>query len=134
MKKYFIFTLIFMLSTSFSHAEDVGVDYRCFVSTDSKIKMRIMWVSTSGWIGGYVQYGKHKEKIPIVQTRYKEEATDENSPYAVTSDWIEIIDGKINGGYHFGYQGANFSDVFYINKNGRKFTFSQALESYDDCF
>ncbi|WP_214453884.1 hypothetical protein, partial [Aeromonas dhakensis] len=113
MKKYL--ALIFIMLSSVSHAEDVGVDYRCFVSTDGKIKMRIMWASTTGWVGGYVQYGKNKDKITIVQVNYEEEASDDGRPYAVNSDWVEIIDGKVNGRCHFGCQGANFDKVFYIN-------------------
>lgn len=89
-----------------------AIDYRCFVSTDGKIKMRIMWASTTGWVGGYVQYGKNKDKITIVQVNYEEEASDDGRPYAVNSDWVEIIDGKVNGRCHFGCQGANFDKVF----------------------
>ncbi len=48
-----------------------------------------------------------KDKITIVQVNYKEETNDEGRPYAVNSDWVEIIDGKVSGQYHFGYQGAN---------------------------
>lgn len=105
MNKYLV--LVFILFSSICCAEDVGVDYRCFVSTDGKIKMRMMWASTAGWVGGYVQYGKSKDKITIVQVNHKEETNDEGRPYAVNSDWVEIIDGKVNGQYHFGYQGAN---------------------------
>ena len=132
MNKYLV--LVFILFSSICCAEDVGVDYRCFVSTDGKIKMRMMWASTAGWVGGYVQYGKSKDKITIVQVNHKEETNDEGRPYAVNSDWVEIIDGKVNGRYHFSYQGANFDNVFYINAKGKKFDFSQALENYEDCF
>ena len=132
MNKYLV--LVFILFSSICCAEDVGVDYRCFVSTDGKIKMRMMWASTVGWVGGYVQYGKSKDKITIVQVNHKEETNDEGRPYAVNSDWVEIIDGKVNGRYHFSYQGANFDNVFYINAKGKKFDFSQALENYEDCF
>ncbi|WP_421208831.1 hypothetical protein [Aeromonas sp. 602396] len=132
MNKYLV--LVFILFSSICCAEDVGVDYRCFVSTDGKIKMRMMWASTAGWVGGYVQYGKNKDKITIVQVNSEEEANDEGRPYAVNSDWVEIIDGKVNGRYHFSYQGANFDNVFYINAKGKKFDFSQALENYEDCF
>lgn len=132
MKKYL--ALIFIMLSSVSHAEDVGVDYRCFVSTDGKIKMRIMWASTAGWVGGYVQYGKNKDKITIAQVNYEEEVSDDGRPYAVNSEWVEIIDGKINGRYHFGYQGANFDNVFYISPKGKRFNFSQALENYESCF
>ncbi|MFQ2191123.1 hypothetical protein [Aeromonas jandaei] len=128
MNKYLV--LVFILFSSICCAEDVGVDYRCFVSTDGKIKMRMMWASTAGWVGGYVQYGKSKDKITIVQVNHKEETNDEGRPYAVNSDWVEIIDGKVNGRYHFSYQGANFDNVFYINAKGKKFDFSQALENY----
>ena len=132
MNKYLV--LVFILFSSICCAEDVGVDYRCFVSTDGKIKMRMMWASTAGWVGGYVQYGKSKDKITIVQVNHKEETNDEGRPYAVNSDWVEIIDGKVNGRYHFSYQGANFDNVFYINAKGKKFDFSQALGNYEDCF
>lgn len=132
MNKYLVF--FFILWSSVCRAEDVGVDYRCFVSTDGKIKMRIMWASTAGWVGGYVQYGRNKDKITIVQVNYEEEASDDGRPYAVNSDWVEIIDSKINGRYHFGYQGANFDNVFYINTKGKRFNFSQALENYESCF
>ena len=125
MNKYLV--LVFILFSSICCAEDVGVDYRCFVSTDGKIKMRMMWASTAGWVGGYVQYGKNKDKITIVQVNYEEETNDEGRPYAVNSDWVEIIDGKVNGRYHFSYQGANFDNVFYINAKRKKFYFSQAL-------
>ncbi|MFV3350535.1 hypothetical protein [Aeromonas veronii] len=128
------FVLVFILFSSICRAEDVGVDYRCFVSPDGKIKMRMMWTSTVGWVGGYVQYGKNKDKITIVQVNSEEETNDEGRPYAVNSDWVEIIDGKVNGLYYLGYQGANFDKVFYINAKGKKFDFSQALESYEDCF
>ncbi|WP_421169142.1 hypothetical protein [Aeromonas dhakensis] len=74
--------------------------------------MRMMWASTVGWVGGYVQYGKNKDKITIVQVNYKEEMNDEGRPYAVNIDWIEIVDGKVKGLYHFDYQGANFCNVF----------------------
>ncbi|WP_279488299.1 hypothetical protein [Aeromonas veronii] len=132
MNKYLV--LVFILFSSICCAEDVGVDYRCFVSTDGKIKMRMMWASTAGWVGGYVQYGKSKDKITIVQVNHKEETNDEGRPYAVNSDWVEIIDGKVNGRYHFSYQGANFDNVFYINAKGKKFDFSQVLGNYEDCF
>ncbi|QLH68082.1 hypothetical protein [Aeromonas veronii] len=132
MNKYLV--LVFILFSSICCAEDVGVDYRCFVSTDGKTKMRTMWASTAGWVGGYVQYGKSKDKITIVQVNHKEETNDEGRPYAVNSDWVEIIDGKVNGRYHFSYQGANFDNVFYINAKGKKFDFSQALGYYEDCF
>lgn len=68
--------LIFILLSSVSRAEDVGVDYRCFVSPNGKIKMRMIWASTVGWVGGYVQYGKNKDKITIVQVNYEEETND----------------------------------------------------------
>lgn len=132
MNKYLV--LVFILLSSICRAEDVGVDYRCFVSPDGKIKMRMMWTSTVGWVGGYVQYGKNKDKITIVQVNSEEETNDEGRPYAVKSDWVEIIDGKVNGQYHFGYQGASFDNVLYINTKGKKFYFSQALENYEDCF
>ncbi|MGL5813248.1 MAG: hypothetical protein ACRCYW_07960 [Aeromonas sp.] len=132
MKKYLV--LMFVILSSACHAEDVGVDSRCFVSTDGKIKMRMMWASTTGWVGGYVQYGNNKDKITIVQTNYEEEATDEGPPYTANSDWIEIINSKVNGRYHFCYQGANFYDIFYINSKGKKFNFYQASENYEDCF
>ncbi|GAB1108669.1 hypothetical protein UXA55_12475 [Aeromonas caviae] len=132
MNKYLV--LVFILLSSVCRAEDIGVDYRCFVSPNGKIKMRMMWASTVDWVGGYVQYGKNKDKITIVQVNYEEETNDEGRPYAVNSDWVEIIDGKVNGRYHFGYQGANFDNVFYINAKGKRFDFSQALENYEDCF
>lgn len=93
-----------------------------------------MWASTVGWVGGYVQYGKNKDKITIVQVKYEEETNDEGRPHAVNSDWVEIIYGKVNGRYQFGYQGAHFDKVFYINTKGKKFHFSQALKNYEDCF
>lgn len=43
------------------------------VSPNGKIKIRMMWASTVGWVGGYVQYGKNKDKITIVQVNYEEE-------------------------------------------------------------
>lgn len=132
MNKYLV--LVFILLSSVCRAEDVGVDYRCFVSPNGKIKMRMMWASTVGWVGGYVQYGKNKDKITIVQVNYEEETNNEGRPYAVNGDWIEIIDGKVSGRYHFGYQGANFDKVFYINAKGKKFYFSQALENYEGCY
>lgn len=45
---------------------------------------------------------ENKNKITIVQVNSEEETNDEDRPYAVNIDWVEIIDGKVNGRYRPG--------------------------------
>ena len=114
--------------------EEPSIDTRCFISVDNKIKMRLLTVAAKEWGGGYVQYGEKKSKISIVETKESEETLLEGRPAIVDEEWVEVVDGNINGKYHFTYQGAIFDKIEYINKKGVKFQFKQADHDYYDCF
>ena len=133
MKKEILLGLT-LLSFNTNAVENPGINTRCFISMDNKIKMRLLTVSAKEWGGGYVQYGEKKSKISIVETKESEEILLEGRPAIVDEEWVEVIDGKINGKYHFTYQGAIFDKIEYINKKGVKFQFKQTDHDYDDCF
>ena len=133
MKKEILLGLT-LLSFNTNAVENPGVDTRCFISMDNKIKMRLLTVAAKEWGGGYVQYGEKKSKISIVETKESEEILLEGRPAIVDEEWVEVVDGNINGKYHFTYQGAIFDKIEYINKKGVKFQFKQADHDYDDCF
>ena len=123
-----------LLSFNTNAIEKPGIDTRCFISMDNKIKMRLLTVSAKEWGGGYVQYGEKKSKISIVETKESEETLLEGRPAIVDEEWVEVVDGNINGKYHFTYQGAIFDKIEYISPKGVKFQFKQTDYDYDDCF
>ena len=133
MKKLILLGL-FLLSFNINAFENPGVYTRCFISVDNKIKMRMLTVAAKDWGGGYVQYGENKSKISIVEAKQTEEVLLEGRPAIVDEEWVEVVDGNINGKYHFTYQGAIFDKIEYINKKGVKFQFKQVDYDYDDCF
>ena len=104
------------------------------ISVNNKTKMRLMTLSMHGWAGGYVQYGIKNEKIPVVLTKLSSETLIKGRPPLVDSEWVEVVDGNINGKYHFTYQGAIFDKIEYISPKGAKFQFKQTDYDYDDCF
>lgn len=61
MKKVILLGLT-LLSFNTNAVENPGVDTRCFISMDNKIKMRLLTVSAKEWGGGYVQYGEKNQK------------------------------------------------------------------------
>ena len=125
---------ISLLSFAANAVESPGVDSRCFISVNNKTKMRLMTLSMHGWAGGYVQYGIKNEKIPVVLTKLSSETLIKGRPPLVDSEWVEVVDGNINGKYHFTYQGAIFDKIEYISPKGVKFQFKQTDYDYDDCF
>ncbi|MEJ8679557.1 hypothetical protein P0C22_13475 [Plesiomonas shigelloides] len=128
-----LYALVFIPFFVFSAEPNTSVTLRCFISDESNIKMRMLWVSSEGWSGGYVQYGAEKTKISVVQVKRTEEYLVEGRPPVVDVQLLEVVNGVLSGEYLLQYQGA-IMDISYKNKKGRKFTFRQAEHSYDECF
>ena len=132
--KAILFIGLLGLSLYAKSADELSTYKECYVGNNSSLRMRATFIGNKLWAGGFVQYGAKKALISIVRAKHQEETLLEGRPAIVDEEWVEVVDGKINGKYHFTYQGAIFDKIEYINKKGVKFQFKQTEHDYDDCF
>lgn len=112
---------------SMAHAsETVG----CFSA--GKTNVKFFQMTQDGLNIGYVKYEYSKTAIPLFFVKSEEEENSVGRPLSFTTDWNEILNGKINGYYTVMSQGARFYQFDYKSLKGRVTKFSENLKAYND--
>ncbi|MCW4782713.1 hypothetical protein [Enterobacter chuandaensis] len=119
---------VFTLSLSFlSHAsETVG----CFSA--GKTNVKFFQMTQDGLDIGYVKYEHAKSAIPLFFVKTEEEQDSADRPSSFTTDWNEMLNGKVNGYYTVMSQGARFYQFDYKSLKGKVTEFSENIGAYND--
>lgn len=118
---------VFIMSLSFmAHAsETVG----CFSA--GKMNVKFVQISQDGLDIGYVKYEHSKSAIPLLFVK-TEEQDSADRPSSFTTDWNEMLNGKVNGYYTVMSQGARFYQFYYKSLKGKFTEFSENIGAYND--
>lgn len=118
---------VFIMSLSFmAHAsETVG----CFSA--GKMNVKFVKISQEGLDVGYVKYEHSKSAIPLLFVK-TEEQDSADRPSSFTTDWNEMLNGKVNGYYTVMSQGARFYQFDYKSLKGKVTEFSENIGAYND--
>ena len=111
---------------SLAHAsETVG----CFSA--GKTNVKFLQISQDGLDIGYVKYEHSKSAIPLLFVK-TEEQDSADRPSSFTTDWNEMLNGKVNGYYTVMSQGARFYQFDYKSLKGKLTEFSENIGAYND--
>ncbi len=126
----------FLLAGPALAAEPVAVEFRCLTTGGAK-PVRLEWRTfsepASGWSSAYVKYKGSKQVIPLVLRSSEVTDRPDNRPWAFTSTWLEVVDGKISGEYRIASQGANIEEFVYkSHRTGKEIPFSQDNEAFEE--
>ena len=127
MKVFVAIFSVFTMSLSFmAHAsETVG----CFSA--GKTNVKFVQISQDGLDVGYVKYEHSKSAIPLLFVK-TEEQDSADRPSSFTTDWNEMLNGKVNGYYTVMSQGARFYQFDYKSLKGKVTEFSENIGAYND--
>lgn len=127
MKVFVAIFSVFIMSLSFmAHAsETVG----CFSA--GKMNVKFVQISQDGLDIGYVKYEHSKSAIPLLFVK-TEEQDSADRPSSFTTDWNEMLNGKVNGYYTVMSQGARFYQFDYKSLKGKVTEFSENIGAYND--
>lgn len=127
MKVFVAIFSVFIMSLSFmAHAsETVG----CFSA--GKMNVKFVQISQDGLDVGYVKYEHSKSAIPLLFVK-TEEQDSADRPSSFTTDWNEMLNGKVNGYYTVMSQGARFYQFDYKSLKGKVTEFSENIGAYND--
>ncbi|MCL6411246.1 hypothetical protein [Pantoea agglomerans] len=127
MKVFVAIFSVFTMSLSFmAHAsETVG----CFSA--GKMNVKFVQISQDGLDIGYVKYEHSKSAIPLLFVK-TEEQDSADRPSSFTTDWNEMLNGKVNGYYTVMSQGARFYQFDYKSLKGKVTEFSENIGAYND--
>jgi len=81
---------------------------------------------------GYVEYKDSLKPIPLIFKNQSEDDAEVGRPAQMTTTWLEIVDGNLNGKYIIISQGARYYSFIYISKAGKKTTLNENLDAYND--
>ncbi|KAA5934723.1 hypothetical protein F3I27_03670 [Pantoea sp. Bo_2] len=118
---------VFTMSLSFlAHAsETVG----CFSA--GKTNVKFFQISQDGLDIGYVKFEHSKSAIPLLFVKTEEQDSTDR-PSSFTTDWNEMLNGKVNGYYTVMLQGARFYQFDYKSLKGKVTEFSENIGAYND--
>lgn len=118
---------VFAMSLSpLAHAsETVG----CFSA--GKTNVKFLQISQDGLDIGYVKYEHSKSAIPLLFVK-AEEQDSADRPSSFTTDWNEMLNGKVNGYYTVMSQGSRFYQFDYKSLKGKVTEFSENIGAYND--
>lgn len=127
MKVFVAIFSVFTMSLSFmAHAsETVG----CFSA--GKMNVKFVKISQDGLDIGYVKYEHSKSAIKLLFVK-TEEQDSADRPSSFTTDWNEMLNGKVNGYYTVMSQGARFYQFDYKSLKGKVTEFSENIGAYND--
>lgn len=95
---------------------NVVTEVFCFeASTPKKIQLelRTYFDTDIPFEFGYVRYAKSTTPIALVLKSTTTESSDGNQPSEATRNWVEVINGELNGAYEMISQGASVSSFVY---------------------
>lgn len=123
--------LVWLLGLPWAAQAAVQSDTRCFVAANGGKPIHLQFTTVddadADWTAAYVRYGKRGKAITLVWLRTEQEEMAEGRPYQFTDEWLEIVDGRINGRYTTIHQGANYYGFHYRGANGRDIDFDEDL-------
>lgn len=122
----FIMGLLFFINANAFADQAIG----CFSS--GKINVKFVEIDQDGLSFSYVKYQKSNEAIPLLFINRVEESYPEGRPSAFTTEWQELLNGKVNGKYIIMSQGARFYQFDYVTQKGKVVKFSENLGAYNN--
>jgi uncharacterized protein YecT (DUF1311 family) len=117
--------------------EQISGGFHC-LSGGSKNSIHLEWgwyknAIPAHWITSYVKYKNSPKPIHLILKSDEGEEMMEGRPWAYTSIWLEVVDGKITGEYETFTQGARVYGFTYKNyRNGQKVDFSDDIGEHRD--
>ncbi|MEN6080237.1 hypothetical protein [Chromobacterium piscinae] len=123
--------MVWLLCLPWAAQAALESDTRCFVAANGGRPIHLQFTTVgdadSAWSVAYVRYGKRGKAITLVWLCTEQEEMAEGRPYQFTEEWLEIVDGRINGRYTTIHQGANYYGFHYRGINGRDIDFEEDL-------
>lgn len=127
-----IFIYILGACISFNAGASLNREIGCFSSNSKKINVKFVSVYDDEVPLSYVIYKNSHQSIPLVFLKKNAEGNDPDRPAEITTTWLEVIGGKINGQYTIMSQGARYYNFNYKGNNGKSISLNENLDAYND--
>lgn len=129
MKNLLLLLSVFM---SFNTLASLDKNVGCFSSDSKKVNVKFVNVYDDDASLSYVKYKNSKQSIPLIFSTKSEEDVAEGRPAEITTTWLEIINGQLNGQYIVMSQGARYYSFVYKNKFGKTVSLNENPDAYND--
>lgn len=127
--------MLLLLCLPWAAQAAVDSDTRCFIAANGGKPIHLQFTNVgdadSGWSVAYVRYGKSGKPITLVWLRTEQVEMAKGRPYQFTEEWLEIVNGRINGRYTTIHQGVNYEGFHYRGANGRDIEFDEDMSVLD---
>lgn len=130
--KILILTLLF-LAFAVNAASPIRQIY-CMESDNSnekpiRLTYAIIYYNADNWVGSYVRYSNSDKPISLslVDSKYIDNGTKSE---LITEEWVEFINGTLNGHYAISSQGVYITNFVYTSKKGAKYIFKENREAF----
>jgi len=130
--KVLLFTLLF-LSFAVNAASPIRQIYCMETDNSNEKPIRLTYViiyyNADNWVGSYVKYSNSDKPISLnlVDSKHIDNGTKSE---LITEEWVEFINGILNGHYAISSQGVYITNFVYTSKKGANYIFKENKEAF----